>query len=92
MKCLFRQKIDWTNKWILIIQELYLQAGLATRASRLVKSDDILLSNPDIVERVSKALLRGEFYEQAGELFEKVDQEDQVKMDLIQITNNKTPR
>jgi len=25
--------------------ELYLQAGLATRASRLVKSDDILLSN-----------------------------------------------
>ncbi len=32
----------------------------------------------DIVDRVSKALLRGEFYEQAGELFEKVDQEDQV--------------
>jgi intraflagellar transport protein 172 len=58
--------------------ELYLQAGLATRASRLVKSDSVLLSSPDVVDRVSKALLRGEFYEQAGELFEKVDQEDQV--------------
>ena len=58
--------------------QLYLQAGLATRASRLVKSDDSLLSSPDVVERVSKALLRGEFYEQAGELFEKVGNEDQV--------------
>jgi hypothetical protein len=58
--------------------ELYLEAGLATRASRLVKSEDALLSNPDVVDRVSTALLRGEFYEQAGELFEKVGQEDQV--------------
>ena len=66
------------NNFQIVFQDLYLQAGLATRASRLVKSDDALLSNPDVVERVSKALLRGEFYEQAGELFEKVDQEDQV--------------
>ncbi len=46
------------------------------------KCDRNLLANRkfclDIVDRVSKALLRGEFYEQAGELFEKVDQEDQV--------------
>lgn len=59
--------------------ELYLQAGLATRASRLVKSEDMLLSNQDVVDRVSRSLLRGEFYEQAGELFEKVGQDDQVR-------------
>ena len=46
---------------------MYLKAGLATRASRLLQShQDDLMSNPDIVGRVTNALLKGEFYEQAG--------------------------
>jgi len=44
----------------------------------LLSLDPTLLNNADIVERVSKALLRGDFFEQAGDLFEKVDNEDQV--------------
>ncbi len=58
--------------------QLYLKAGLATRASRLIQAREELLSNPDIVGRVTSALLKGEFYEQAGELYERVDQEDQA--------------
>lgn len=57
---------------------LYLRGGLATRASRLIQSHNHLLSNPDIVSRVSGALLKGEFYEQAGELYEKTNQEQQA--------------
>lgn len=57
---------------------LFLKAGMATRASRLVQSREELMDNPDVVGRVTSALLNGEFYEQAGELYEKVDQEDQA--------------
>ena len=55
---------------------LYLRGGLATRASRLVQQHNQLLSNPDIVGRVSGALLKGEFYEQAGGLYERVQEYD----------------
>ncbi len=53
---------------------LYLRGGLATRASRLVQSQPDLLGNADVVARVTNALLKGEFHEQAGELYERVDQ------------------
>ncbi|XP_071746269.1 intraflagellar transport protein 172 homolog [Lepeophtheirus salmonis] len=57
---------------------LYLRAGLATRASRLVQSHNNLIEDSDTVDRVTSALLRGEFYEQAGELFEKTRQDDKA--------------
>ena len=57
---------------------LYLKAGMPSRASRLIQSHDHLLTNTDIVSRVSAALLKGEFFEQAGELFEKTGQQDQA--------------
>ena len=57
---------------------LYLKAGLPTRASRLVQAHDALLTNQDLVARVTTSLLKGEFYEQAGELYEKTGQQDQA--------------
>jgi intraflagellar transport protein 172 len=51
---------------------LYLKGGLATRASRLLQSNGQMLSNDDSVARVTAALLKGEFFEQAGELYEHV--------------------
>ncbi len=57
---------------------LYLRGGLATRASRLVQSHPTLLSNPEVVSRVTSALLKGEFNEQAGELLERVGREEEA--------------
>ncbi|XP_072782279.1 intraflagellar transport protein 172 homolog isoform X2 [Taeniopygia guttata] len=51
---------------------LYLRAGLPAKAARLVMSRDELLTNMDVIDRISTALIRGELYEQAGDLFEKV--------------------
>ena len=62
---------------------MYLKAGLATRASRLIQSKDDLLSDPDIVSRVTSALLKGEFFEQAGELFEKVGGKEDKALDCF---------
>ena len=48
---------------------MYLKAGLATRASRLLQSHPSeLMASPEIVSRVTGALLKGEFYEQAGKI------------------------
>ena len=60
---------------ILEALNLYLRGGLATRASRLVQAQPQLMSNPDVVSRVTEALKRGEFHEQAGELYEKTGEE-----------------
>ncbi|RLV86206.1 hypothetical protein DV515_00015928 [Chloebia gouldiae] len=51
---------------------LYLRAGLPAKAARLAMSRDELLTNMDVIDRISTALIRGELYEQAGDLFEKV--------------------
>ncbi|XP_077032492.1 intraflagellar transport protein 172 homolog isoform X1 [Agelaius phoeniceus] len=51
---------------------LYLRAGLPAKAARLAMSKDELLTNGDVIDRISTALIRGELYEQAGDLFEKV--------------------
>ncbi|NXP39291.1 IF172 protein, partial [Leiothrix lutea] len=51
---------------------LYLRAGLPAKAARLAMSRDELLTNADVIDRISVALIRGELYEQAGDLFEKV--------------------
>uniref|UniRef100_A0A8C0FR79 Intraflagellar transport protein 172 homolog n=1 Tax=Bubo bubo TaxID=30461 RepID=A0A8C0FR79_BUBBB len=51
---------------------LYMRAGLPAKAARLAMSREELLTNGDVISKVSMALIRGELYEQAGDLFEKV--------------------
>uniref|UniRef100_A0AAY4EKD8 Intraflagellar transport protein 172 homolog n=1 Tax=Denticeps clupeoides TaxID=299321 RepID=A0AAY4EKD8_9TELE len=51
---------------------LYLSAGLPAKAARLAMSTDELVSNGDIINRIASALIKGEFYERAGDLFEKI--------------------
>ncbi|KAJ8275180.1 hypothetical protein COCON_G00098050 [Conger conger] len=51
---------------------LYLKAGLPAKAARLVIGRDELVSNGDVVNRIASALIKGEFYERAGDLFEKI--------------------
>ncbi|KFO82193.1 Intraflagellar transport protein 172, partial [Cuculus canorus] len=50
---------------------LYLQAGLPAKAAQLAMRQDELLTNGDVINRVCTALVQGELYEQAGDLFEK---------------------
>ncbi|MBN3325630.1 IF172 protein, partial [Atractosteus spatula] len=51
---------------------LYLKAGLPAKAARLAMSRDELITNSDVVNRIASALIKGEFYERAGDLFEKI--------------------
>ncbi|KAL4649200.1 hypothetical protein GN956_G7681 [Arapaima gigas] len=51
---------------------LYLRAGLPAKAARLAMSHDELISSNDLVNRIASSLLKGEFYERAGDLFEKI--------------------
>ena len=57
---------------------LYLKSGLASRASKLIQNHESLMANQDLVARVISSLLKGEYYEQAGELYEKTGQQDQA--------------
>lgn len=45
---------------------LYLRAGLPAKAARLAMSRDELLTNGDVIDRISVALIRGELYEQVS--------------------------
>ncbi|XP_050807060.1 intraflagellar transport protein 172 homolog isoform X1 [Gopherus flavomarginatus] len=51
---------------------LYLRAGLPARAARLAMARDPLLANGDVINRITTALIKGELYEQAGDLFETI--------------------
>nr|XP_042696068.1 intraflagellar transport protein 172 homolog isoform X3 [Chrysemys picta bellii] len=51
---------------------LYLRAGLPARAARLAMARDQLLANGDVMNRITTALIKGELYEQAGDLFETI--------------------
>ena len=57
---------------------LYLKAGMPTRASRLLQNHEHLMTNNDLVSLVNSSLLKGEFFEQAGDLYEKTGQQDQA--------------
>ncbi|CAG2063014.1 unnamed protein product, partial [Timema podura] len=56
----------------------YLRAGLPSLAARLVQSNTDLLNNDEIVAKVASALLQAELYEQAGELYEKVNRTEKA--------------
>ncbi|XP_077008571.1 intraflagellar transport protein 172 homolog isoform X7 [Tamandua tetradactyla] len=51
---------------------LYLKAGLPARAARLVLTREELLADMELVEHITTALIKGELYERAGDLFEKI--------------------
>lgn len=51
---------------------LYLKAGLPAKAARLAMNRDELMANSDIVNRIAAALIKGDFYERAGDLFERI--------------------
>ncbi|XP_011806760.1 PREDICTED: intraflagellar transport protein 172 homolog [Colobus angolensis palliatus] len=51
---------------------LFLKAGLPAKAARLVLTREELLANTELVEDITAALIKGELYERAGDLFEKI--------------------
>ncbi|XP_068135903.1 intraflagellar transport protein 172 homolog [Hyperolius riggenbachi] len=52
---------------------MYLRAGLSAKAARLCMSREQLLADADLIARVTAALIKGDFYERAGDLLEKVN-------------------
>ncbi|XP_058274743.1 intraflagellar transport protein 172 homolog [Hemibagrus wyckioides] len=55
----------------------YLKAGLPAKAAWLVMNRDELLSS-NIVTRITSALIKQEFYERAGDLFERISNNQQA--------------
>ncbi|XP_026175024.1 intraflagellar transport protein 172 homolog [Mastacembelus armatus] len=51
---------------------LYLKAGLPAKAARLAISRPEITSNSETVSRIATNLIKGEFYERAGDLYEKI--------------------
>ncbi|XP_030838935.1 intraflagellar transport protein 172 homolog isoform X2 [Strongylocentrotus purpuratus] len=57
---------------------LYMKAGMPSRAARLVTSNEELMDNRELVQRIATTLIKGEFYERAGDLFEKTRDEQRA--------------
>lgn len=53
--------------------KLYLAAGLPTRAGRVITNMPNLAENDGLVQEIASALMKGEFYEHAGDLNQKID-------------------
>ncbi|XP_075940815.1 intraflagellar transport protein 172 homolog [Anarhichas minor] len=51
---------------------LYLKAGLPAKAARLAISHPEITNNSDTVGRIAANLIKGEFYERAGDLYEEI--------------------
>ncbi|XP_028296342.1 intraflagellar transport protein 172 homolog isoform X2 [Gouania willdenowi] len=51
---------------------LYLRAGLPAKAARLALSRPEISDNSESVNRIAASLIKGEFYERAGDLYEKI--------------------
>lgn len=66
-------EVKETNGEYLEAINLYMKANLPARAARLALRIPSLSSDNDLLERIAAALLKGSFYEKAGELFEKTN-------------------
>lgn len=53
---------------------MYMKAGLPAKAARIAISHPDITSQVDLVERIAKQLLKGGLHERAGDLYEKIDQ------------------
>uniref|UniRef100_A0A3B4Z6I6 Intraflagellar transport protein 172 homolog n=1 Tax=Stegastes partitus TaxID=144197 RepID=A0A3B4Z6I6_9TELE len=51
---------------------LYLNAGLPAKAARLAISRPEITNSSETVSRIAASLIKGEFYERAGDLYEKI--------------------
>uniref|UniRef100_A0A3P8T009 Intraflagellar transport 172 n=1 Tax=Amphiprion percula TaxID=161767 RepID=A0A3P8T009_AMPPE len=51
---------------------LYLKAGLPAKAARLAISRPEITNSSETVSRIAAQLIKGEFYERAGDLYEKI--------------------
>ncbi|CAL8315982.1 unnamed protein product [Lota lota] len=51
---------------------LYLAAGLPAKAARLATSHPEVMSSSDVVNRITAALIKGEFFERAGDLYDMI--------------------
>ncbi|XP_077566022.1 intraflagellar transport protein 172 homolog [Stigmatopora nigra] len=51
---------------------LYLKAGLPAKAARLAMSRPNITNNADTVSRITSSLVKAEYYEQAGDLYDKI--------------------
>ncbi|XP_005948489.1 intraflagellar transport protein 172 homolog [Haplochromis burtoni] len=51
---------------------LYLKAGLPAKAARLAMSQSEITNSSETVDRIAASLIKGEFYERAGDLYEKI--------------------
>ncbi|XP_054618204.1 intraflagellar transport protein 172 homolog [Dunckerocampus dactyliophorus] len=50
---------------------LYLKAGLPAKAARLAMNKPTIANNSDTVSRITASLVKAEYFEQAGDLYEK---------------------
>jgi len=57
---------------------LYMKAGLPARAARLALSINELSMDSVLLERIAMALMKGGFHERAGDLFEKIGDNDRA--------------
>ncbi|MPC28982.1 Intraflagellar transport protein 172 [Portunus trituberculatus] len=57
---------------------MYLKAGMPAKASRLATSVTELREDPEMISRIATALLKADLFEQAGELHEKVGQQQKA--------------
>lgn len=57
---------------------LYLRSNIPIRASKLLMSNPNLIHNQDLVNRIAAALIRSDLYENAGELFERIREENKA--------------
>lgn len=51
---------------------LYLKAGLPAKAARLALNKPEVINNTEMVDRIASSLIKSEFYERAGDLYERL--------------------